>query len=463
MMKESVNEHELMAAAEQGDAVAMLQWGNFLMSQKKTDEAVTWWEKAAEAGRAGGAYNLARHYSGLDTGKGDAIRMQEWLNRLAYAHNDGWGMIQLGIIMCGGTHQIWKKTIPSDAFTVQRNIEEGLRLIIQGVKRAEATTKDLTLYDYDAAAEVVRAYSGPLGIEVLKLALAFKTKARGLIPPGYTAMSEAASNVISDLQKEIAHQPATTLPARIEVVPRTASGEPHRSPTRVMAAPMPAPRVRSVPRHVPPPNDIKRRDPRAGFGFGLQVVLAIVFMVVMGCVLALGIFDFETESFEDTARLRGMLYGILAIAAIVIGAVSIVYRWGALGSGKGIAVLVVLGGVYAAAVNVFDEMAGEVLSRAFWELAFSAVGVAVITCVIAGLLMWTVTKIYDAPTVTRPGKFILYVLMAAITCGGMFYLLWRVVPESIFFEVVISPFRSAPFVWAALLPGSLLMRWAEDV
>ncbi|MCL2499612.1 MAG: hypothetical protein FWE90_04655 [Defluviitaleaceae bacterium] len=463
MTRDAVNERELRADAEQGDALAMLQWGNYLMSQKKTDEAVTWWEKAAEAGRAGGAYNLARYYSGLDTGKGDALKLQEWLNRLAYAHNDGWGMIQLGIILCGGTHQIWKKTIPHDAFTVQRNIEEGLRLITQGVKRAEATTKDLTLYDYDAAAEVVRAYSGPLGIEVLKLALAYKTKARGLIPPGYTAMSDAASNVISQLQREIAHQPATVLPTRVEVIPRTASGEPPRAPTRVMAAPMPAPRARTVPRHVPPPNDIKRRDPRAGFGLGLQIVLAIVFMIVMGCILTMGFFDFERETFEDAVRLRVTLYGILAVAAIVIGAVSIAYRWGALGSGKGISTLVALGGVYAATVNVFDELVGEVLSRAVWELAFSAVGVAVTTSVIAGILMWIVTKIYDNAMITRMGKLTLYVLMAALFGGGMLYLLWHVVPESIFAEVLISPFRSAPFVWLALLPGTLLMRWAEDV
>jgi hypothetical protein len=77
--------------------------------------------------------------------------------------------------------------------------------------------------------------------------------------------------------------------------------------------------------------------------------------------------------------------------------------------------------------------------------------------------MWTLTKIYDSPVITRAGKFILYVLLASVLGGGMFYLLWRVVPESIFAEVLISPFKSAPFIWIALLPGALLMRWAEDV
>jgi hypothetical protein len=461
MTNETVNEKELKAAAEQGDTIAMLQWGNFLMSLGNVGEAVTWWEKSAEGGRAGGAYNLARHYSGLDSGKGDAMKMQEWLNRLAYAHNDGWGMLQLGIIMCGGIHRIWKKTIPAETFTVQRNVEEGLRLIIQGVKRAEATTKDLTLYDYDAAAEVVRAYSGPLGIEVLKIALAYKTKARGLIPPGYVAMSDAASSVIEQLQSEINHQPTITLPARVEVIPRTASGTPPRAPTRIVAAPMP--RTRTVTRHVPPPNDIKRRDPRAGFGFGLQAIFTAVFMIVMACVFVWGVIDFGYESFEDAVRLHVLLYGILAVAALVTGAVSIIYRWGALGSGKGITVLVVLGGFYSATVNAVNEYTNEILNRPFWEIAFSVVGIAVTTMVITGLLMWLVTKIYDYPSITRAGKTILYVLLMALIGGGMFYLLWQVVPESIFLDILVSPFKFAPFVWIALLPGTLLMRWAEDV
>ncbi|MCL2202982.1 MAG: hypothetical protein FWB88_03470 [Defluviitaleaceae bacterium] len=459
MTNEIVNEKELSAAAEQGDTIAMLQWGNFLMKEKRTEEALQWWEKAADGGRAGGAYNLARYYSGLESGKGNALQMTQWLNRLAYAHNDGWGMLHLGVIMCGGTHQLWRRTIAPDEFTVQRNIEEGLRLIIQGVKRAESTTKDLTLYDYDAAAEVVRAYSGPLGIEVLKLALAFKTKARGLIPPGYTAMSEAASNVIDQLQTEIDNKPQTTLPARIEIIPRTKADVPPRAPTRVMAAPMP----RTVPRHVPPPNDTRRRDPRAGFGLGLQVMIAFAFMVVMACIFIMGFVDFDRAAFADMARLRGVLYGILLVAAIVIGSMSVVYRWGALDSGKGLLALVILGALYSATVNVISEQANEVLNRAFWEVAVSAVGISLSNAVIVGLLMWVTVKIYDHPRITKAGKGLLYVLMCGILGVGMFMLLWRVVPDYVLAEVLVSPFRSVPFVWIALLPGALIMRWAEDI
>ncbi|MCL2189387.1 MAG: hypothetical protein FWC16_13650 [Defluviitaleaceae bacterium] len=460
MVNEPINEKELQTAAEQGDTVSMLQWGNFLMTQNKPEEAVNWWEKAAEGGRAGGAYNLARHYSGIDNGIGNAAKMAEWLNRLAYAHNDGWGMLQLGVIMCGGTHPLWKKNIILEDFAIQRNIEEGLRLIISGVKRAESTTKDLTLYDYDAAAEVVRAYSGPLGIEVLKLALAYKTKARGLIPPGYKAMSEAAGNVISQLQSEIEHQPQTTLPARIDVTPRTSSGEPPRAPTRVVAAPM---RSRPIQRHVPPPNDIKRRDPRAGFGLALQAAIAGVFMVVTAILLAAGIFNFDRETFASEIQLRGILYGILALVALIIGAVSVEYRWGALESGRGLLVLVVLGGLYGGAINVIHEQANQILTRAPWEVLFSALGVTLLTTVSVSLLMWIFVKIFDNTRITRVGKACLYVLIAGVLGGGMFYLLWRVIPDNVLIEVLASPFRSVPFVWIAILPGALLLRWAEDI
>ena len=264
------NLQELQISAEHGDTIAMVQFGNALMKQKRTEEAIKWWEKAAEGGRAGGAYNLARYYSGLETGVGDGEKMLDYMKSLAYAHNDGWGMLHLGIIFCGATHPLWKKNIEPEQFESQRNVNEGLRLITQGIKRAESTSKDLTLYDYDAGAEVLRAYSGPLGVEVLKLALAYKTKARGLIPPGYTAMTEAANNIISQLQDEINSRPTSTLPARIpiEATARTLTNShpgthgtqdsnaptgPARAPTRVVPAPKVRPRSPPQRRKTPRP------------------------------------------------------------------------------------------------------------------------------------------------------------------------------------------------------------------
>ena len=460
MTNEPINEKELQLAAEQGDTVSMLQWGNYLMQEKNDEEALTWWERAADGGRSGGAYNLARHYSGIDNDKPDALKMAEWLNRLAYAFDDGWGMLQLGVIMCGGSHQLWKKNIAPEAFNVQRNIEEGLRLIIHGVKRAESTTKDLTLYDYDAAAEVVRAYSGPLGIEVLKLALAYKTKARGLIPPGYKAMSEAAGTVISQLQTEIALQPQTTLPARIDVTARTLSGAPPRAPTRVVAAPM---RTRPVTRHVPPPNDIRRRDPRAGFGLALQIAIACVFFVIMGTLLFIGVFNFERETFNEMVRLRILLYSLLTIASVCIAAMSVEYRWGALESGKGLLVLVALGGAYSGMVNIAGESANQVLRREPWEVLLSGLGVTLLSTLSLALLMWVFVKIFDYPAMPRVVKVIVYVLIAAALGSGMFYLLRNVMDDHLLVEVLASPFRSVPFIWTALLPGALLLRWAEDL
>ena len=458
-MKEIVNEQELRYGAEQGNALSMLQWGNHLMAQGKHDQAVIWWAKAAQAGRGGAAYNLARHYSGLDTGVGNGPEMLKWLQRLANDFNDGWGMLHLGVIMCGGVHQVWKRHIHIDEFGLARNVEEGLRLIINGVKQTEATSNDLTLYDYDAAAEVVRAYSGPLGIEVLKLALAYKTKARGLIPPGYNAMAEAASAIISQMEDEI----STTPPKRVVHAQATRTVDPNHPPIRIMPANTPMSNYRGrrpAPRHVPPTNDITRRDPRSGFGLALQALFCVAFVAIMGGLMTTDFINFESDTLTDTVRMRAILYGILGVAGIMLSMFSLAFRWGAMGSGKGIAILVAMGALYSSMINTFSEQFTVALTREMWEVILSAVGTAVMTAFAAGLIMVITVRIYDHERLTQFGKAALFLLIGAILGGGMFMFLWRV--ENLLLEIIFTPFRSVPFVWIASLPGMLLLRWAEE-
>ncbi|MCL2363988.1 MAG: hypothetical protein FWC71_04920 [Defluviitaleaceae bacterium] len=457
-MKEIVNEQELIYGAQNGNALSMLQLGNHLMTQGKENDAVAWWIKAAEAGRGGAAYNLARHYSGLDSGYGNGPEMLKWLQKLAMDFNDGWGMLHLGVIMCGGTHQVWKRTISPDDFGIARNVEEGLRLIINGVKQTEVTSNDLTLYDYDAAAEVVRAYSGPLGIEVLKLALAYKTKARGLIPPGYNAMAEAAAAAISQMEEEI----STTPPKRV-VNAQSRTIDPSQPHMRILPANTPMSNYRGrrpAPRHIPPTNDITRRDPRSGFGLILQLLFCIAFVAVMSGLMWTDFITFDQETLADTIRMRVILYGILGVGGILLSMFSLAFRWGAMGSGKGIAILVAMGGLYSAMINTISEQLTVALTREMWEILLSAVGTAVMTSFALGLIMFVTVRIYDHERLTQFGKAALFLLIGGILGTAMYFFLTRV--ENLLLEIIFTPFRSVPFVWIASLPGMLLLRWAEE-
>jgi hypothetical protein len=150
-------------------------------------------------------------------------------------------------------------------------------------------------------------------------------------------------------------------------------------------------------------------------------------------------------------------------AAFVIGTVSIVYRWGALDSGKGIFILIAFGAAYGAIINTYNDYVNDILERALWEIALSAVGVTLLTAAITSLLMWITVKIFDHPQITKIGKAFFYIFMAGALGGSMFFLIWQVIPSHLFIEVIASPFKSIPYIWIALLPGMLVMRWAEDV
>jgi hypothetical protein len=190
------------------------------------------------------------------------------------------------------------------------------------------------------------------------------------------------------------------------------------------------------------------------------VVLAFIFLAVMGVVLWMGMIPLERDDLHDIVRMRVMLYGLAAGAALVISVVSMIYRWGAMGSGKGIFVLVVLSGLYSAMVNAFYDQITDIPNRQIWQAIITALGTAVMTGVAVGLLVWMTVRIYDHGRLTKFGKFVLYVFIAAVTGGGWFYILAYV--DNILVDILMSPFRSVPFVWAAVLPGILILRWAEE-
>ena len=211
-----LNERELLAKAEQGDAVSMRRLGNHFGNEGNFQKAMFWWEKAARLSDPAAMFNLGLCYSeqgefdkavywfeeaykhdvkeaALELGVlyhgqgklndavfwwekvGDALPNAarnlvqtctnkddfiKWLTILAENQKDPWGMAVWGTLLCGVEYKLWRDNGFTDLPEPDR--AKGLRLIEEGVARAESgeDTMSFYFYDYDAFSQAQYWFDG---------------------------------------------------------------------------------------------------------------------------------------------------------------------------------------------------------------------------------------------------------------------------------------------------------------
>lgn len=214
-----------------------LRLGALLIQKEKNyEEALQLWHEVAQSNTENGgyaSYNLLAMYCGAfaesheiervramlfrefgisstssDMNSKDFVKL---LEKLA-SYKDGWSMIILGTLYCGSYHPFIKQTFGEEAFSPNKNVKAGHKLIDEGIKIAQGNSYELKYHDYSIIVDAYRAPvdAAPLAdIGRLELAKEYSAKARDAVQKDEANRIELINswnNRIETFEKQIASQ-----------------------------------------------------------------------------------------------------------------------------------------------------------------------------------------------------------------------------------------------------------------
>ena len=173
-----VQNKKSLPSQNDSESVELFKQGNNHYLQKDYAYAELFWKKAYALGhRSAGACLAMIIYGNKDS---QMPSYEKFMRQLIYMTNNGngWVMMLLGIINCGGTHQ-WTDTFPPEQFEAFNDPTMGFQAIENGVLLAEQTDAQpkLTYHDYFYVAEVYRKYENwQKSVDYLQKALDIMTE-----------------------------------------------------------------------------------------------------------------------------------------------------------------------------------------------------------------------------------------------------------------------------------------------